>query len=431
MGSLNPFASNAQASGFQAQGVDQYQLHNAYDQTQAGIKQQQDFVNALAGQNGLANQSNVFGQQQGLANQLQGVANGTGPNPAQSMLNQATGQNVSNQAALMAGQRGASQNVGLMARQAAMQGANTQQQAAGQGATMQAQQSLGAMNQLQGQQANMANVAQNEVANQQGGLNQLNSNSLNQQANLMGLQANINSSNAGIAGINAKGQQAILGGVMQGIGSGMQMLADGGTIAGQPQVQVAPTQDPNRPKSNVGKMFHDTGAAMAPNQEDPLTKGSSAMGNDIGKGIKGLFSSAPNPTPDMTNIPGTNASDYTDLNTGTNANDYNQLPDVKTELAKGGKVPAMVSPGEQYLPPKDVKKVAQGANPLAEGERIPGKPKYKGNNYANDTVPKTLESGGIVIPNKVMQSKNPAHEAKKFVAAVLAKQGKSLPKKSK
>lgn len=89
--------------------------------------------------------------------------------------------------------------------------------------------------------------------------------------------------------------------------------------------------------------------------------------------------------------------------------------------AKGGKVPAMVSPGEQYLPPKDVKKVAKGANPLAVGERIPGKPKYKGNNYANDIVPKTLEAGGIVIPNKIMQSKNPHWEAMKFVHATMAK----------
>lgn len=101
------------------------------------------------------------------------------------------------------------------------------------------------------------------------------------------------------------------------------------------------------------------------------------------------------------------------------------------QMAKGGEVPAMVSPGEQYLDKQDVKKVAKGANPLQVGERIPGKPKVKGNSYANDTVPKTLEAGGVVIPNSVMQSKNPSKEAEKFVAAIMAKKGNSLPKKGK
>jgi hypothetical protein len=99
--------------------------------------------------------------------------------------------------------------------------------------------------------------------------------------------------------------------------------------------------------------------------------------------------------------------------------------------AKGGKVPAMVSPGEQYSPPKEVKKVVkEGKNPLKLGERIPGIPKYPGNDYRNDIVPKTLEEGGVVIPNKIMQSKDAGIKAKKFVEEVLSKKG-SLPKKGK
>ena len=104
---------------------------------------------------------------------------------------------------------------------------------------------------------------------------------------------------------------------------------------------------------------------------------------------------------------------------------------IVVAAAEGGQVPALVSPGEQYLPPKDVSKVKKGANPLSVGERIPGKPKVKGNSYANDTVPKTLESGGIVIPNNIMQSKNPHFEAMKFVHATIAKNRGSLPKKAK
>jgi len=99
--------------------------------------------------------------------------------------------------------------------------------------------------------------------------------------------------------------------------------------------------------------------------------------------------------------------------------------------AQGGEVKAMVSPGEQYLAPADVAKVKQGKNPLAVGERIPGTPKYAGNNYANDTVPKNLEAGGVVIPNSIMQGKNPAWNAMRFVHAHMAKGGKVMPRKKK
>src|ERR1700679_261280 len=108
------------AGGFKGTGVSgpntavsQGQIDQSYQQNQQ----------ALQGQNGLGNQSQVYGQ-------LQGVANGTGPNPAQAQLAQATGANTANQAALMAGQRGSAANVGLLARQAAQQGAANQQAAA-------------------------------------------------------------------------------------------------------------------------------------------------------------------------------------------------------------------------------------------------------------------------------------------------------------
>ena len=84
------------------------QIGTAYTGTQGSLTQQQQLLQALQGQNGIGNQSQVY-------NQLQGVVNGTGPNPAQAMLNQQTGQNVAQQAALMAGQRGAASNVGLIA----------------------------------------------------------------------------------------------------------------------------------------------------------------------------------------------------------------------------------------------------------------------------------------------------------------------------
>jgi hypothetical protein len=343
--------SSSKGAGFQAQGVDPAQLKTAYNQTQSSIKQQQDFVNALSGQNGLANQSNVFGQQQGLADQFQNIASGVGPNPAQAMLAQATGQNVSNQAALMAGQRGAGANTGLLARQAAQQGAGIQQQAAGQGATMQAQQSLAALGQLQNQQANMANMANTQVGQQQAGLQQLANQGLQQQSNLMGLQSNINSANAGIAAQNAQSQANLLGNVMGGAGDAIMFAAEGGKVEDKLQS--------TGPRSVLGKL-------------------------------------------------------------------HQGIP-----MAEGGKVPALVSPGEVYLKPQDVQQVAKGQKAPLDGEKIPGKPKVKGakNSYANDTVPKTLEEGGIILPRSVTQAKNAPDKAAEFVRAILAKQNKSLPKR--
>lgn len=327
------------------------QAQEAYNRSLQGMDQQQAFLQATQAQNGLQNQSNVY-------NQLQGVANGTGPNPAQAMLANATGANTANQAALMAGQRGSAANPALIARQAAMQGAANQQNAAGQSAALQAQQSLGALNQLGGiagqqvgQQAGATNAYTQAAQNEQQNL----LNSIAQQNNArIGMQSNVNSSNAGLVSSNMGLQGKVIGGLMNGGGAAAGM-AEGGSVDGSQY------------------------------------KGMSSFGS---------FLASRNPSEDV-------------------------------RMAEGGRVPAMVSPGEQYLDKQDVKQVAKGANPLAVGEKIPGKPKVKGNSYSNDVVPKTLEAGGIVIPNSVMQSKNPSKEAEKFVAAIMSRHGKQLPKKGK
>lgn len=155
-----------QVLGSQAALTNQLAGQNAVSAQNQALGSQQALAQALAGQGGVANQSSVFGQQQALANQLQGVASGTGPNPAQAQLAQATGANVANQAALMAGQRGANANAGLIARQIAQQGANIQQQAAGQAATLGAQQQIAGMSALAAQQAQLGQTAQAQIANQ-------------------------------------------------------------------------------------------------------------------------------------------------------------------------------------------------------------------------------------------------------------------------
>lgn len=259
-GILNPnLSNNFQASGTaisgipiaQGVGVDQAQQAAAQQQgamgnSQAALGQQAGLAQALQNQNGIGNQSNVY-------NQLQGVANGTGPNPAQAMFNQATGNNVANQAALMASQRGAGQNVGLMGRQAAQQGAGIQQNAAGQAATMQAQQQLGALGQMGG-------VANQQAANQIGSIGNLNQyaqgqqglaqqnqanllNSINAQNNAgVSMQSNLNNSNVGMQEnqntvnaqtqeANAKNKAGIFGGLINAGGGALAaVLYKGGEV---------------------------------------------------------------------------------------------------------------------------------------------------------------------------------------------------------
>lgn len=94
-------------------------------------------------------------------------------------------------------------------------------------------------------------------------------------------------------------------------------------------------------------------------------------------------------------------------------------------MANGGVVPAMVSPGEHRIPKEMVPKVAGGeVNPLKVGETFPGKPKVKGDNYKNDVIPKKLPVGDIIIPNSIMQSKDPVRGSAEFVRAIMAKKGK-------
>lgn len=289
------------------------------------LAQQQAFLNALGGQNAIANQSNVFQQQQGLADVLGQMVSGAAgtPSVAQNQLNQATGQNVAQQSAMMASQRGAGANPALLARQAAMAGGNIQQQAAGQAATLRAQEQLNAIGALQGQQGMMGQLASQQVGQQASGLQT--------QANMAAQQQQIDQ-------------------------------ARQNAIAANRQQQAQAELDKNKAKAQI-HMMSEGGKVDAPKK---------------------------------------------------------MVADMLIELSQGGKVPALVSPGEIYLTRKQAEKVAKGEmNPMA-GERIPGKAKVEGDSPKNDTVPKMLEVGGVVV--KRTKAKDP-EEAAKFVAAVKGKSG--------
>ena len=328
-------------------------------QQQAILAQQQAFVNALQSQG-----TQGMGSQTALGTQLLNQTQGIGPNPAQAALAQSTGANVANQAALMAGQRGAGANAGLIARQAAMQGANTQQQAVGQSATLQAQQQLAAQQQLQ-------SLAASQVGQQQAGLGQLQTGSAQNQSNVLGAIGNYNSAlTAGQGSVNtaqtaqndlASQQQ---GGLMSGLGTAATALGNAFKPDKTPLATAGGATTPVQlPASNM-RPTAATGGLVTPGQI-----GSNPPAGGMHPFLSGWAS--------------------------------------QTRMAKGGevhkKVPALVSPGEIYLPPDAAKKVAEGkASPSKVGQKIPGKAAVAGDSYDNDTVKRTLEAGGFVIPRHAM-----------------------------
>ncbi len=378
IGGIGGALSNAGAAPTAAPVVSPYTAQDAQNATQTSqlsAQQQQAFLQQLQAQNGIQNQQAVF-------NQLQNVANGQGPNPAQAMLANATGANVAQQAALMAGQRGAGANVGLESRQIAQQGANTQQQAAGQGAAMQAQQSLGALGQLGG-------IAGQQVGQQQNALQQLqaaNQAQQNAQLNsLQGVNSAVGNAQTPLNQIAANNTNNQINGALGGAGAALGAI--GRPMANTPVVQ--------QPQAGDYSQFHN-------GDYSTLAKGGEVTP----------------PKAKMT-IPGGPRSYIGKHQAGT-------LPTEHiVPMSQGGKVDAMVSPGEKYLPPAQAQAVAQGkADPIKEGQTIPGKAKVKGDSLKNDIVPAALEEGGCVIPRSVLEGPNPHEAAARFVAEHMSKRGK-------
>lgn len=367
--------------------VNQYNT-NAVQNTEQGAENQQGaLANALAAQNGIGNQSQVYGQQQQLAGTLQNIVNGGGPNPALAQLQQTTGQNVSNQAALMAGQRGAGTNAGLIAREAGQQGAATQQQAVGQAATLEQQQQLNAIGALQNQQSNLAGLASQQVNQQANATSNLNNFALQNQNQILnanqaqnqlaaGQQANVNTINSQYGLQNSGNLQSSLGGAAQGVGAGVTALAT-------PQAQ-----QPAQPFKATGQQL--TGG-FAQGGEVPNQIGMSAILKENYKGKSKV---------------GSHLAHY----------------------AKGGKtksVDALVAPGEIYLPPKAAKEAKEGKRNPLKGEKIKGKAPIEGavNDYRNDIVPKKLKAGGVILPNAVTKAADPHEAAQCFIAALKSKKG--------
>lgn len=285
----NNGASNVASAYGQTQGLaNQQQGLNAVGMQGSALSQQQALNAQLANAGGVQNlsgalsaQQGLAAQQQALASQYQDVASGTGYNPAMAQLNQATGQNIANQAALMAGQRGAGANVGLIARQAAQQGAATQQQAVGQGATMQAQQSLGALSGLAAQQQaigstqqNVANIAAQQVGMQQAGTNAAQSAASNI-ASQQQAQQQMLASQAANQVTQQQGQQQIVGNQANAIANQQIAGTAANTQAQQSEQQILQNALAAKNNASVG-MQSNVNAANA-GLANPILQGQQGM----------------------------------------------------------------------------------------------------------------------------------------------------------
>ncbi len=320
----------------------------AYYRSQAALNSQQNLLSALQQQGGLQKQVGVFGQ-------LGDVAAGKGPNPAQAMLNQRTGENVANQAALMAGQRGAGANVGLMARQIAGQGAGLQQQAVGQGATMQAEQSLNALGQMGGMANTMAanqmagtNAATSAEQAQHGAL--LNALAAQNQARVSS-QSSVNSANAGLAQTQMGAQQGLAGGLLGAAGS------VAGTVLGGPAGGALA-------KASLPGKAH--GGAID-NSAGPQSLFGQFLHRSSGGGVSG-----------------------------------------------GSMVDVVLSPGEKVVPPNKVNEAAGGS---VEAKTVPGQANVGGDSVKNDTYKTKLPEGSIVVPRtKAKDNRDSAAFVRKVLA---------------
>lgn len=353
------------------------QIGQAYTGTQNSLAAQNNLLSALQAQNGLGNQSQVYGQ-------LQGIASGA-VNPAQAQFAQNTSQNVANQAALMAGQRGANQNVGLIARQAAQQGAATQQQAIGQEAAQQAQNQINAI----GAAGNLATTqAQQQIG-------QTNANTQAQQAEQANLlnalqgyntnqvqsQASVNAGNAALANTQLQGQQGLIGGALQGA-SLLAAAAGGGEIK-----KMASGGDPSQYGLGVNTNF------------SPSQSTQSEFGQFLA-GVSGGQAQA------------------------NNSSQQEQLPQSGPAALQKGMSGLVQAAGPAVMAAAG----ANGgmANDFRAGGRVNAKSSKekavaKGNNYSNDKIPAVLSEHEIVLPRSVTMSKDPVKESAKFVAQIIAK----------
>lgn len=442
--------------------------NNFQAQTPLNVANLQGQINTSQG-----NLAGVQTNQNALAQALLAQSQGQGPNPAQAMLNQATNQNVKQNAGLLASAKGI--NPALAAMQAGQNAANIGQQAAGQGAVMGAQQQLNAQSNLQnlyGQQAgeNLQNIGTSgSLANNSSlGAQGINAGTAAQNA------AATQNTSSGILNAGGSALKAFLnkGGMVQHFDDGGQVseigqlapliLAlmnhggavkgydDGGQIQqgipvqgyvdGTPLNEVQPfdskgyfgsSNASNSIANQILKQggvqtyatgmtppnFGMTSAPSKPSQGLKTKQGPKMAGGPQDQGgVQGHANRIVGGNANVSVSP-TNNSGSVGIGTGGDYN-YNILT-----ASKGGKIPSHFHPIAKIYHPNFGNNNTAGLK--SEGGDVPGKAPISGDSPKNDIVPTMLSPGELVLPRTVMNSEDPERAAADFVAKELAKKGKS------
>lgn len=415
-----------------------------------------DVSGALTTQNTFSAQaptsSATVGQQQaGLAGQLQNEAAGNGPNPAQLQYQQ-NAQNLAQQTATNNAQNRALAP-GLAARMSSASAAQTGQQEAGTAAAQQAQQQLAAQGQLEGLTGQ----------EQTGALG------------AAGINAQVSQNNANAVNNTEGGIVSGIGGAIGSLvglaqGGEVKKMASGGSIS-------IPGSASFSNASNLPSYSGSGGGSGSDDEDEENDNSKSAGVNATEYGGGGQMTTASDPAnstvgswgsvtgmapsqgssfdsligPGGGAAPSTNAMPYAKggeigpqshagkwlkqpmkkMAGGGMASSLAQLAPLAMMLAskggqaKGKNVPAMLSPGEDYLTPKKAQAVAAGkADPMKVGEKIKGHAKVRGDSEKNDIVPKMLKDGGMVIPRSI--TKMHPDKAAEFVRRHLSKKGMSV-----
>lgn len=395
-------------NNFQAQGANitpgtnSDQLSAAYSGAQNALGQQQGIANTLGGQlNAGANTQNQ------LTNMLTQQAQGGGPNPAQAQLNQATGQNIAQQAALAANQRGAGANAGLLASQNAQQGAATQQQAAGQAATLGAQQQLAAQNSLQNLASTQVNQGQNAVQGinnaQQNEQNILQgANTANNNANVANA-ANINNVNAAISTGNQKANSDVisgLGGIGSAAGSLAGLFASGGEV--KKMAMGGKVKNEDKKPVNVNPFNHGSPMNQVHMVKPPMKMAEGGMAGPqsfVGSWLNSDTNTQAPQAPAPANI---------------------SVPEDSKKDSGGGLA---------SLAPIAMMAMASNGGLMKKGGPVKAhnqseKADVAGDSLKNDKIPTMLSEGEVVIPRHIMEHPNAPAMAAQFVAQQLAKRGR-------
>jgi hypothetical protein len=365
--------------------------------------QQVSLAGGPTGQQDLNNQNQLYAQQQNFANTLQQQANGQGPSVANLQLQQTLQQQQANAAAQAASARGVSP--ALANRQAQQAQASNSQASAQSGALARAQETLNAQGELG---STLNNQASQNISQQGLGLQ---AQEANQQANLGAQEAT-----SQIGQAQNAGQFNILSGLAQGVaglagmGGGGAGHAFGGQIHGYANGGKVMNFD------GGGSVPPYTGGYVTPDTLSALNNASRMLGGSNNAGV-GASSS-----------PSTAFQTGRQLNKTLTANPPPAAGDTQASgpggmFSVGGKVKAMLSPGEVRVPvdktknPKEAERYA--AQAVKNGKKIPGKAKVAGDSLQNDTVPANLNEGDIIV--KRSKAKDP-QDAAAFVRALLASQ---------